>query len=313
MHSSHHNNTQEAQLEPSLPLCCSLNCLLQTGLLSYGERKSDGALIVVWLRIMSVGTTNLIEMAPVHLTIISCSRVCASHTDPVCSFFYLYVIRWKNPPNSNYLTTTHIALQFTNCLWRAGAHDRSLVGPDEAAAVGLSLHSTNTLMTHYHTPSKQETNVTIILCVEKTQHKDTSGSQLSPTFSLPQSYWSAAIIFCPNSNDVFCWNGWKQFNHYKSKCYPMTVWLWALTSTNWGRGDRVLFFSHYLSAAGRTVSTWQKSLIHFCLMNGSSEASPSFKLLIPVSHMMHVSGQVSAKAKEVVGFQFSLVLFYQEN
>lgn len=56
-----------------------------------------------------------------------------------------------------------------------------------------------------------------------------------------------------------------------------------------------------------------KSLIHFCLMNGSSEASSSFKLLIPVGHMMHVSGQVSAKAKEVVGFEFSLVSFYQEN
>lgn len=157
-------------------------------------------------------------MAPVHLTIISCSCDCVSHTDPVCSFFYFsIVIRWKNPPNSNYLTTTHIALQFTNCLWQAGAHDRSLVGPDEAAALGLSLHSANTLMTHYHTPSKQETNITIILCVEKTQHQGhhrvsafsylLSATDLLVCLKLPLIIWekcSDAIIICPNSNDVFC-------------------------------------------------------------------------------------------------------------
>lgn len=37
------------------------------GLPCCGDRKCDSAPIVVWLKTKSIGTPNLIEMAPVHL------------------------------------------------------------------------------------------------------------------------------------------------------------------------------------------------------------------------------------------------------
>lgn len=188
MQSSHYNNTQEAQLEPPLPLCCSQNCVFPTGLLYCGDRKCDGAVIVVWLKIKSVGNPNLIEKAPVHLTIISCNCDCVSHTDPVCSLSFLCCNKTEKS------SKLQLPNNYTHCpaihklLWRAGAYDRSLVRPDEAAALRwLSLHSTYTWWHIIRLHQSRRQIYQSFSYIKKTQHTHITGSPPSSLCHRPPS------------------------------------------------------------------------------------------------------------------------------